>query len=140
MKTRLLLLALAASLAAFAASPEEEVKTAVDHLRTAIIKKDKTALDKLVAADVTYSHSNAKMENKAEMIASITGSDTVYYSMDMENTTYRIVGKTAMVQGKVIIVNSQKGEKKTLPLSILMVWVKNPAGWQLTARQTTRYL
>lgn len=116
------------------------MKTAVDHLRTAIIKKDKTALDKLVAADVTYSHSNAKMENKAEMIAAITGSDTVYYSMDMENTTYRIVGKTAMVQGKVTIVNSQKGEKKTLPLSILMVWVKNPAGWQLTARQTTRYL
>ena len=31
---------------AFAATPEDEVKTAVDHLRVAIIKKDKAALDK----------------------------------------------------------------------------------------------
>ena len=90
--------------------------------------------------DKTYSHSNAKMENKAEMMAALMGPDTVYQSMDMENQTIRIIGKTALVQGKMIIVNTQKGEKKTLPLSVLMVWVKNPAGWQLTARQTTRYL
>ena len=144
MKTRLLLLALAASLCtgftALAASPQDEVKAAVDSLRTAIIKKDKAAIDKLVAPDVTYSHSNAKMENKAEMMAALMGPDTVYQSMDMENQTIRIIGKTALVQGKMIIVNTQKGEKKTLPLSVLMVWVKNPAGWQLTARQTTRYL
>ena len=139
MKTRLLLLALAASLCAFAATPQEEVKTALDNLRAAIIKKDRTAIDKLVASDVTYSHSNAMMENKTQMMAAMMGPDISYQSLDLADTTYRIYGKTALVQTKMTVVNTQKGEKKTLPLSVLMVWVKGQSGWQLTARQTTRY-
>ncbi|WP_031499532.1 nuclear transport factor 2 family protein [Bryobacter aggregatus] len=138
MKTRVLLLALAAALCAFAATPEEEVKATIDQWRTAVIKKDKATLDKLVASNVTYNHSNALQENKSQMLAAMLSPDMVYSSIDLKNTSYRIYGNTAIVLTDMTIHNAQKGEKKTSPLNVLMVWVKTGGNWQLVARQATR--
>jgi ketosteroid isomerase-like protein len=131
-------LLLAATALLHAASTEDQVKAAVDQWRTAVIKKDQATLDKLIHPSVTYSHSNALMENKAEMIAAFLKPTTTYHAIDMADTTYRVFGNTALVQTKMTVNNTQNGEKKTLPLSVLMVWVKEKGIWQLAARQSTR--
>ena len=140
MKTRLLLLALAAGVLSFAATPEEDLKATIEKWKTAVIKKDKATLEKYTAPDVTYSHSSAKMENRTQMIEAMMSNDMVYTSLHMEDTTYRIYGKVAVVQTKMTVKNSQKGDAKVLPLSVLMVWVKEKSDWQLVARQTTKIL
>lgn len=140
MKTRLLLLALAAGVLSFAATPEEDLKASIEKWKTAIIKKDKAGLEKYTSPAVTYSHSNAKMETRDEMIKAMLSKDMVYTSLDMADTTYRIFGNVALVQTKMTVKNAQKGDAKTLPLSVLMVWVNEKGTWQLTARQTTKIL
>ena len=122
----------------FAASNEEELKATIEKWKTAVIAKDKATLEKLTSPNVTYSHSNAMMETRDQMIAAMVSNDMVYKSLDMKDTTYRFNGNVGIVQTKMTVMNAQKGEPKTTPLSVLMVWVKEKGVWQLSARQTTR--
>lgn len=136
---RILVLLLVAAGTLLLASSEDEVKAAINKFSAAVISKDRATLEKLVAEEVTYSHSSAMMENKKQMIDAMLSPDMKYESLDMEGTTYRIYGNTALVQTKMTVKNVQKGERKTLPLSVLMVWTKKNGNWQLVARQSTRY-
>jgi hypothetical protein len=138
MKTRLLLLAIVAGCQMFAATPEEDLKATIEKWKTAVVKKDKATIEKHTSPNVTYSHSNALMENRDQMMAAFLSPDMVYKSMDMSETTYRMFGNVGIVQTKMMVNNAQKGVPKTTPLSVLMVWVKDKGVWQLTARQTTR--
>jgi hypothetical protein len=47
---------------------EATVKKAVEELRTALIKQDKAKLELLTAEQLSYSHSDARLQNKAELI------------------------------------------------------------------------
>jgi len=139
MKTRLILLALVAGCHMFAASQEDELKATIDKWRTAVIKKDKATLEKYTSPTVTYSHSNALMEDRAQMIAAMTAPDIAYTAMDMEETKMRFFGKVGVVNTKMTVKNANKGVAQTIPLSVLMVWVKEGSDWKLTARHTTRF-
>lgn len=136
---RILVLLLVATGTFLFASSEDDVKAAINKFRAAVVSKDRATLEKLVAEEVTYSHSSAMMENKKQMIDAMLSPDMQYHSLDMEGTTYRIYGNTALVQTKMTVNNTQKGEKKSMPLSVLMVWVKKNGTWQIVARQSTRY-
>jgi hypothetical protein len=138
MKTRLLLLALAAACHVFAASNEEDLKATIEKWKTAVIQKDKATLEKHTSPNVTYSHSNALMENREQMLAAMLSPDMKYSALDTSETTFRFFGNVGLVQTKMMVKNAQKGVPKTTPLSVLMVWVKEKGVWQLTARQTTR--
>lgn len=138
MKTRLLLLALVAGCHMFAASQEEELKATIEKWKSAVIAKDKATLEKYTSPHVTYSHSNALMETRDQMIAAMTAPTMQYESLATENTTYRFFGNVGVVQTKMTVKNVQKGTPATIPLSVLMVWVKEKGNWQLMARQTTR--
>jgi ketosteroid isomerase-like protein len=138
MKFRLTLLALFVACHVFAASPEEDLKATIEKWKAAVIAKDKATIEKHTSPSVTYSHSNALMENRDQMLAAFLSPDMVYKAMDMENTTYRFYGNTAVVNTRMTVRNAQKGVPNTTPLSVLMVWVKEKGTWQLVARQTTR--
>jgi ketosteroid isomerase-like protein len=138
MKFRFTLLALFVACQMLAASPEEELKATIEKWKAAVIAKDKATIEKYTSPSVTYSHSNALMENRDQMLAAFLSPDMVYTAMDMENTTYRFYGNTAVVNTRMTVRNAQKGVPSTIPLSVLMVWVKEKGTWQLVARQTTR--
>jgi ketosteroid isomerase-like protein len=123
---------------AVAASPEDEVKAAIASWKTAVIAKDRATLEKLLHNQITYSHSNALNETKAEAIAAFLAPTMEYKSIDLANTTYRTFGNTVLVRTDMTIRNINKGEDRTLGLNVLMVWVKDQGRWQMAARQSTR--
>ena len=66
-----LALGLLAAVSAFALSAEEEgVAKRVEAFRTAQIAQDARALDELTAPELSYSHSDARVEDKAAFIKS----------------------------------------------------------------------
>ena len=117
---------------------EKEVLAAMDAWKQATIKKDGAALDKLLHPDLTYSHSSAMNQTKDEVIKSVTTGKASVESITFSDTTVRVYGKTALVKGKVDIVNNTDGKSSPAHLNILHVWVKGPQGWQMVARQATR--
>ena len=117
---------------------EKDVMAAMDAWKQATIKKDGAALEKLLHPDLTYSHSSAMNQSKADVIKAVTTGKASTDAIEFSDTTVRVYGKTALVKGKVDITNSTDGKSTTAHLNILHVWVKGPQGWQLVARQATR--
>ncbi len=128
---------------AFAAnSGEKEVLAAMEGLKEAMLKKDRATLDKIFHADLTYSHSSAKVENKAQAIAHMVDG-LGWEAIELADTTVRLQGNVAIVNGKADFHERKKDQPPkdtttTAKLLVLTVWVKGPVGWQLIARQAVR--
>jgi ketosteroid isomerase-like protein len=120
--------------------PKEEkaVMAVLETMAKATIAKDVATLEKIYADDLTYSHSSALTQTKAEVLKAITGPN-ISESMKFSDTTIRIYGGVALIKGICDYRNGAPGKMTDNHLNILWVLVKNPVGWQIVARQTTRY-
>jgi ketosteroid isomerase-like protein len=117
---------------------EKEVLAALEAYKQAMIKRDAAALTKVVSDDVIYTHSSNLHQDKAALIASLRG-NSVVEAIDFKSPTVHIYGNTAIVKGDVDFHNNAAGVQSVSKLNILHVFVKGPHGWQLVARQATRY-
>ncbi len=133
MKTLLLTtLVLGLSAAGFAASADETaVKAAHESFLKAAKAGDGAALGKIFADGLQYSHSSAKVETKAEAIAALVKSKG---NFEIHEQTIHAYGNAATIRAKMTAHNAT-GE---IPLTVLLVWVKNGGHWQMVERQTTR--
>jgi ketosteroid isomerase-like protein len=120
------------------AKTEKEVLAALDTYRQAMMKKDAATLQKVLSDDLTYTHSSNLHENKAAVLESLKNA-TVYEAIDFKDLKVRVYGNTALVKGDVDFKNNNAGTVTVNKLNILHVLVKGPQGWQLVARQATRY-
>jgi len=139
--TKWMLVALTAALLP-AATPdpktEKEVLAALDAYKQALMKKDAAALAKVVSDDLTYTHSSNLHQDKAALLASLK-ENAVVEAIDFKDLKVRVYGNTALVKGDVDFRNNANGTVTVSKLNILHVLVKGPQGWQLVARQATRY-
>jgi ketosteroid isomerase-like protein len=118
---------------------EKEVLAAMDAWKAATMKKDKAALEKLLHSDLSYTHSSAKNETKADVIKSVTTGPSTVEDIKFIDNTVRVYGNTALVKGHVDITNKgADGKSTTANLDILHVWLKGSQGWQLVGRQAVR--
>jgi ketosteroid isomerase-like protein len=120
------------------AKTEKEVLAALDTYKQALIKKDAAAMSKVLADDLTYTHSSNKHEDKAALLESLKGSAHTE-AIDFKDIKVRLYGNTAVVTGDADFRNNTDDTVATLHLHVIHVFVKNPQGWQMVARQTTRY-
>jgi len=125
---------------AFAASADEEaVAKNVEAFRAAQFIADPEALAALCAAELSYSHSSGKVEDKATFIANATDGKSKYLSLAYEDTNIRVVGPAAIVRfhwvGEQLLAD---GKKSATNLHILMNWQKQGADWKLLSRAATK--
>ena len=129
-----LLFVITASL--FAADPASGVREASANWRQAVIRQDEASLQRLLADDLTYSHSNGKTnQNKAEYIAAVTKGPGHYESFDETDTQIRVYGKSAVLTGYVDVKTAGKPGYRVRTLE---VYVENDGHWQLAAHQSAR--
>ena len=126
---------------AFAASADEEaVAKNVQAFRAAQAAADAKALDALCAAELSYSHSSGKVEDKPTFIANATDGKSKFLSLAYEDTQIRVVGTAAIVRfhwvGESQVVAD--GKKNATNLHILMNWQKQGADWKLLSRASTK--
>src|SRR5580700_11630460 len=132
-RTVALLLILSAG--AFAADPADGVREASAGWREAAIKQDKAGLDRWLADDLNYAHSNGLMQSKAEYIAAVTKGLSHYESFHESDTKIAIYGTAAVLTG-LEDVKTSKGE--SYRVRTLEVYVKNNGRWQMAAHQSAR--
>jgi len=124
---------------AFAASADEEaVAKNVEAFRKAQIAANAEALAALCAPELSYSHSDGHVEDKATFIANATNGKTKWLSLAYNDTTVRVVGDAAIVRFKFVGENESDGKKNQVNLGILMVWQKQRGKWKLLARCSTK--
>jgi ketosteroid isomerase-like protein len=126
---------------AFAASADEEaVAKAVEAFRAAQVAADAKAFDALCAAELSYSHSDARVEDKAAFIANATNGKSKFVSLKYEDPKIRVVGPAAIVRFHWLgeAEAAADGKKSSTNLHILMNWQKQGADWKLLTRASTK--
>ena len=129
-------LLIALSVPAFAglATPDDEkaVLAAEKQYADGMVRSDPVAVAKLLADDLAYAHSNGLIETKADVLKGITGK-VKYTTIKFETTKVRQYGNTVVTDHNVMFVTPTVSHH----VYLTTVWVKQPSGWQMVARQAT---
>jgi ketosteroid isomerase-like protein len=125
---------------AFAAADEEAVAKNVEAFRAAQVAADAKALDGLCAAELSYSHSDARVEDKATFIANATDGKSKFLSLAYQDITIRVVGPAAIVRFHWVGESEAvaDGKKSSTNLHVLANWQKQGADWKLLSRASTK--
>ena len=131
--------ALGVALLCGAAEPSTAVKDAVTKAeaewKDAVLKGDRSALERLIADDLSYTHSSGKTQTKREFIDEAAGGALNYKALDFEDTVMRQYGDAVIVTHKATISTAQTG---TSHLYLTEVWAKVHGHWQLATRQALK--
>ena len=117
---------------------EKEILGVMTAYKQAIMKKDTAALARILSDDLTYTHSSNLHQDKAAVLASLTGKSVVE-AMEFKEMKTRVYGNSAVVTADIETRSNNAGAVSTTRLHVLHVLVKGAQGWQLVARQATRY-
>ena len=126
---------------AFAASADEDaVAKNVEAFRAAQVAADAKAFDALCAAELSYSHSDGRVEDKAAFIANATSGKSKFLSLAYQDPKIQIVGPAAIVRFHWVGESQAvaDGKKSATNLHILMNWQKQGADWKLLSRASTK--
>src|SRR5437879_8156761 len=83
---------------AFAVSADEEaVAKNVQAFRAAQVAADAKAFDSLCAPELSYSHSDGRVEDKAAFIANATAGKSKFLSLAYDDVKISVVGNVAVV-------------------------------------------
>jgi len=114
---------------------ETKVLKAVENMRLAMISGDRTALENVAAAELSYGHSSGKLEDKAAFVESIASGKSDFVSIEFRNQTVKVTDKTAIVRHELHAKTNDGGKPGEVHLGILLVWQKQGKDWKLLARQ-----
>lgn len=132
----MLLLGMTFSVVQAQTKDKQEVLDRIETWRKAVVGQDVKMLDKLLADELTYGHSNGVMDTKKSFITTIGTKKEVYNELNLDDMNVTIVGNNALVRHKMTgHVTLQDGAISKPNLGVLQVWNKTKKGWQLLARQ-----
>ncbi|GAB4047924.1 nuclear transport factor 2 family protein [Spirosoma litoris] len=123
----------------FAQSKDQAaVAQAVEALRLQMISPDKAKLEALAADDLSYGHSNGKIEAKTAFVEAFTSGTSDFVSIELTDQTVTVVDNTALVRHKLMGETLDGGKPGQAKLSVLQVWIKQKGTWKLLARQAVK--
>jgi len=102
------------------------------------VRRDTSALRRLLGDDLTYIHSNALVESKDHFIETIALGRIVYDSLVPVEMRRRVFGEAVVSDGKVRVQVQMNGQTVRADLLVTTVHVRRDGRWQLVAWQSTR--
>ena len=116
----------------------EAVRAAESQRLRALVTADYAALDRLLADDLTYTHSTAKLDTKATYLEPLVSGRTRYQSLEPSDVQVRVYGTTGVVTGILRSVALVAGKESRTDMRFTNVWVQRDGRWQMVAWQSTR--
>jgi ketosteroid isomerase-like protein len=119
------------------AEPAEEaaVDQAVEALRKAIVEKDKARLQQLVADQLSYGHSDGRVQTKPEFIDGVIVRKAIIKSLTFPELKVGLAGNAAIARHLYASESETDGQSSSIRLGVLEVWQKQDGSWKLLARQ-----
>jgi ketosteroid isomerase-like protein len=119
---------------------EAAVAKNLEAFRTAQVAEDAKTLQALCAPELSYSHSDGHIEDRAVFVTNATSGKTKILSLKYDEPSIRVVGDAAIVRfhwlGESEAVAD--GKKSSTNLHILMNWQKQGGEWKLLTRAATK--
>lgn len=142
--TILLLAALAAAGPGFAEepaapTPESELLQTEQRRYRAMVDADAPALEALLGEELRFTHSNGKVQSRADLLASLASGGLDYLSLRTRDEVVHLYGDAGVVSGiSEVEVRAAGGPEQALRLLFTSVYAKQGGRWRLVAYQSTR--
>lgn len=104
----------------------------------AMAAKDIAALNELIADDMIYCHSSARLDTKASLIGNMQSGSTVYQSVVPSDVKAQDLGDAVVLTGLAHIKVSSGGKAMDFGVRFTDVWAKRNGKWQMVAWQSTK--
>jgi len=125
---------------AYAGADEDALAKNVEAFRAAQAAADAKTLEGLCAPELSYSHSDGRVEDKATFVTNATNGKSKVISLAYQDVNIRVVGPAAIVRFHWVgeAESVPDGKKSSTNLHILMNWQKQGADWKLLTRASTK--
>ena len=114
---------------------EGAVKEATESLRKALFAQDKAKLEALIAEQVSYGHSDGRVQNKAEFVDGTMTRKATVKSLEFPELKVAIVGNAAIARHLWVSESELDGKPTSTKIGVLAVWQKQDGSWKVLARQ-----
>jgi len=105
---------------------------------TAMAQKDIAKLNELIADDLVYTHSSARLDTKQSLIGAMEAGRTVYTAVVPSDVKAQEFGDTVVLTGSARISVNSGGNAMSFGVRFTDVWVDKGGKWQMAAWQSTR--
>jgi len=117
---------------------EAGVLRADDRRFEAMRRGDWTALDAALDDELTYVHSTARLESKAEHVANLKAGKPHYRGIAPRERRVRVHGGIGIVDGVSEMHVERDGKEQRFTVRYLAVYSRSGDAWRMIAWQSTR--
>jgi ketosteroid isomerase-like protein len=139
---KLLLAALVLLLSAgpgWAADDVKEVEAAVEHMRQAMLSRDRAELEKIPHPELIYIHSGGNVENAKQFVDALVAKNDEYLKVAFNNQKVFALDTSAVVSHIFDVTATAKtvndGKPYDVHIGVMQVWKKEAGAWKLFARR-----
>lgn len=104
----------------------------------AMAAKDVETLENLLADDLIYTHSSARLDTKRSLIQAMVSGTTVYTSVKPSGVKAQDLGDTVVLTGIAHIEVVSNGTPNAFAVRFTDVYAKRDDRWQMATWQSTR--
>ena len=104
----------------------------------AMAAKDVATLEALIADDLIYTHSSARLDTKRSLIDGMTSGKTVYTSVEPSDVKAQDLGDTVVLTGVAQIKVTANGTPNAFGVRFTDVYARRNGRWQMVTWQSTR--
>jgi ketosteroid isomerase-like protein len=104
----------------------------------AMAAKDIATLESLLADDLIYTHSSARLDTKQSLIVGMTSGSTVYTSVEPSDVKAQDFGDTVVLTGIAQIKVVANGAPNAFGVRFTDVYARRDGRWQMVTWQSTR--
>lgn len=104
----------------------------------AMASKDYAALEQILADDLIYTHSSARLDTKASLIGNMRSGSTVYTSLEASDVKAQDLGDTVVLTGVAQIKVMSGGKPNAFGVRFTDVYTRRDGRWQMVTWQSTK--
>ena len=105
---------------------------------TAMAEKDIATLNEVIADDLVYTHSSARLDTKQSLIGNMESGSTVYTSVVPSDVKAQDLGDTVVLTGSCRISVNAGGRPNSFGVRFTDVYANRGDRWQMVTWQSTR--
>jgi ketosteroid isomerase-like protein len=105
---------------------------------TAMAAKDIAALNRLLADDLIYTHSSARLDTKKSLIGAMESGSTVYTAIEPSDVVAQDLGDAVVLTGVAAISVNSGGNPNSFRVRFTDVYANKGGQWQMVTWQSTR--
>jgi len=102
------------------------------------LKQDRAKIESLIAEQLSYSHSDARLEDKTKFIDGVMSRKATFKSLEWRELSVQVVGNNAIVRHLWVSESELDGKITNTKIGVMQVWQKQDGGWKLLARASWR--